>query len=57
MGERRQDLRLTLKPGQSIGIGGERIRENLQRDLTFQPGVGGAIHLPLPPSPICAVMS
>ena len=43
--QRRQDLGLTLKARQSVGISGERGRQNLDGDLTFQSRVGRAIHL------------
>ena len=46
--ERREDFRFALEPREPIGIGGERWRQDLYRDLTLQLGIGGPIHLPHP---------
>ncbi len=43
--QRREDFGFTLKPGQSLGIGGDRRRQNLDRDDPFQVRVGRPIHL------------
>ena len=45
MVQRREDLRFALEPGQSLGIAGERGRENLDGDVAAQLRVAGAIHL------------
>jgi len=34
-----------LKAGQTSGIGGQFARQDLDRDLAFEPGVGRAMHL------------
>src|SRR5262245_38486021 len=46
MVQRGEHFRFALKPREPIGIRRKRRREDLDRDLTFQSGVGGAIHLP-----------
>ena len=46
--QRREDLRLPLESGQAIGIGGERLGEDLQGDLAVEFGVGGLRGLPHP---------
>jgi hypothetical protein len=43
--QRRQDFRLALKARQPIGIGGERRRQDLQRDVAFEPCIACAIDL------------
>ena len=42
--ERGQELGFTLESSDTIGIGGDRRRQNLQRDVTLQPGIARAIH-------------
>ena len=44
--ERREHFRFALKPRQPILVGSEYRRQDLDRDLAFQPGVGRAKHLP-----------
>jgi hypothetical protein len=46
MVQRREQFRFALEPREPIGIRRQRRWQDLDRDLTFQPGVGGAIHLP-----------
>ena len=46
--QRREHFRFALKAREPIGIGRERGRQDLDRDLTFQPRVGRPIHLPHP---------
>ena len=41
--ERRNRLRLTLEPGDPLGVGEERLRQNLQRDIASEPRVAGAV--------------
>ncbi len=43
-----EDLGFALKPRQTFGVGREQRREDLDRDLTLQLGVGRAIDLPHP---------
>ena len=45
MVERRQRLRFALEATQSFRIGGEGLRQNLQRDVTIEPGVASPIDL------------
>ena len=40
-----EDLRFTLEPGEPIRIGGNCFREDLQRHLPVQLGIGGLVHL------------
>ena len=44
--ERGEHFRFALKAREPIGIRRKRRRQDLDRDLTFQPGVSGAIQLP-----------
>src|SRR5262249_50637748 len=46
MVERREQLGLPLKPRQALRVGGGLGRQDLDRDLALQPGVGRAIDLP-----------
>ena len=46
--QRREDFRFALEPREPIGIGGERWRQDLDRDLALQLRVGRPIHLPHP---------
>ena len=43
--QRRERLRLALETCQAFGVRGERARQDLDRDLSAQRRVGGAIHL------------
>jgi hypothetical protein len=43
--ERREHARLSLKPRQPVGIGGKRVREDLQRDIAAELGVASPVHL------------
>jgi hypothetical protein len=45
MAERGDDFSLALEPGETIGIGGERFRQDLQRDIELQASVARAIDL------------
>src|SRR5262245_21686457 len=42
--ERREHLRLAREPRATVGIGGERVRQDLQRDVAIQLRVAGPIH-------------
>ena len=44
--QRGEDFRFALKARQAVGVGGERRREDLDRDLTLQLRVGRPIDLP-----------
>ena len=46
--QRREELRFTLEPRQSIGVGGKGVREHLDRDVAIQPGVAGSVDLAHP---------
>ena len=46
--QRGQELRLALEAREAIGIGGEQVGEDLDRDVAIQFPVAGAIHLPHP---------
>ena len=46
--QRGEDFRFALKPREPIGVSRERRRQDLDRDLAFQLGVGRPIHLPHP---------
>ena len=48
MVECREDFGFALKPRQPFAVGRDRWRQNLDRHLTLQLGIGGAIHLPHP---------
>jgi hypothetical protein len=41
-----EDLGLALEPGDPFGVEGEGVGQDLDRDLTIQLGIEGAIHLP-----------
>src|SRR4029453_18565467 len=43
--QRGKELRLTFKPCDALGIGGEDVWKDFQRDVAIQFGVAGAIHL------------
>jgi hypothetical protein len=43
--ERRQHLRFTVEPRQSLRIAGEHVGQNFYRDFTLQLDVARAIHL------------
>ena len=45
MVQRREHLRFALKPGEAIGIAGERVGQDLQRDVAIQLRIARAIHL------------
>jgi hypothetical protein len=47
--ERRQRLRLALEPREPLGVGRERVREDLQRHLAPEPRVVDPIDLPRRP--------
>src|SRR2546422_11257866 len=46
MVERGQSSRFLLEPTQTVGIGGVRGGQHLDRDLAAEPGIAGAIDLP-----------
>jgi hypothetical protein len=46
--QRGEDFGFALKTCEPIVVSGERWRQNLDRDLTLQLGVGGSIYLPHP---------
>ena len=43
--QRGQCLGLTLEPRHTVGVGGKRCRKHLQRDVTMELGVPGAVDL------------
>ena len=43
--QRRQELRFALEAGEPVGIGGEKLREKLERDDPVKLRIGGAIYL------------
>jgi len=40
-----EQLRFTTEARDAAGVGGERVRQNLQRDISVQPRIASAIHL------------
>jgi hypothetical protein len=46
--QRAEDLRFTAESRETIWIGRECLRQNLERDLATQPEIPGAIHLTHP---------
>ena len=40
-----RSLRLALEAGQALGIGGDRLRQHLERDVAAEPRVGRAVDL------------
>ena len=42
--QRREQLRFALEAGQPIGIAGEEVGQNLERDVTPEPQIAGAKH-------------
>ena len=45
MVERRENLRFALESRETVGIGREGIREDLERDVAIEPRIARAIHL------------
>jgi hypothetical protein len=45
MVERRQQLRLAPETGETLGVGGEGLGQQLDRDVATELGIAGAIHL------------
>jgi hypothetical protein len=43
-----QDARFSLEASQPIGIGGKRLRQDLDRHVAPEPGVTGPVHLAHP---------
>src|SRR5215472_4729583 len=43
--ERGEHLRLALEPRKTVGVGCERVRQNLESNLAIQLGITGAIDL------------
>ena len=53
-----EELRLALEAREALGVGGERLGQDLDRDLALQLRVGRAVDdSPIPPSPSGAVIS
>ena len=48
MVEAGENLRFSLEPSEPIRIAGKRLRQDLQRDLAVQRGIGGLIDLAHP---------
>ena len=48
MRERRDRLRLPLEAGERVGVGGEALREDLDRDVAVEPRVARPVDLPHP---------
>ena len=46
--QRGEDFRFALEPGEPLGIGRDRVGQDLDRDVPLQPRVGGAIDLAHP---------
>jgi hypothetical protein len=49
--QRAEQLRLPLEARQPLRVGGERLRQQLERDVSGEPRVGGADTSPMPPAP------
>jgi hypothetical protein len=49
--ERREHPGFALEPHEAIGVGSERLRQDLQRDLAVEPRIPRAIDLPHPACP------
>ena len=49
--QRRERLGLPLETHQPIGVGRERLGQDLERDVAIEPGIAPAIDLPHPPGP------
>ena len=43
--ERGEELRFAMQPREPLGIGGEQLRQHLQRDVATELRIAGAIHL------------
>jgi hypothetical protein len=52
-----EELGFALEPRQALPVFGEFGRQDLDRDLAIEPGVGRAVTSPIPPSPSLAVIS
>ena len=46
MVQRRERLRFAREPGEPVGIAGERVRQDFQRDVAIELRIARAIHLP-----------
>jgi hypothetical protein len=46
--QRREDLGFTSKPGEPLSVRGHRVRQDLDGDLSLEPGVQRPVHLPHP---------
>ena len=55
--QRGQHFGFPLEPGQTIGVGGEGLGENLDRDVALQPGVARSVDSPIPPAPMAEWIS
>ena len=53
----RERLRLALEPREAVGVGRERRRQDLDRDLAIELVSVARYTCPMPPSPIGAVIS
>ena len=47
LAEARQDLGLSLEPGEAVRVAGERLGKGLERDRAVELGVGGLVRLDL----------
>jgi hypothetical protein len=54
--QRGQDSPFTLKAGHAGGIVRELLRQDLDRDVTSELGIGRTITAPMPPSPGLALI-
>ena len=47
-----EDSQFTLETSHALSIAGKRFREDLQRHVAPETRIGGAVHSPIPPTPI-----
>ena len=57
MVQRGERLGFALETRQAVGVLRERVGQDLDRDVAIELRVGRAKTCPIPPSPICAMMS
>ena len=57
MVERGQHLRFAPESRQPVRLGREGVGQDLQRHVAVESEIPRAIHLAIPPSPICAMTS
>ena len=55
--ELRQDFRFALEAREALGVARHRGRQHLDCDVALQVRIGRAVHFPIPPTPIWAVIS